>query len=188
MNSSNTEQKALSKECIQTALLSIMETKLLRNISISEIAEKAGVSRNAFYRNFQSKEQVLENYVNDITEDFYKRIDSSNNVSRRNFLVNLFKHLYGQRNIIEIIRKNNISYMLEDVFNYYAKKVTYKLSDNKYTNYYIGGGLYALVMQWAKNSYTESPEEMSDILIQIQSNVNNIAYTSEQGNCLRKTD
>lgn len=184
MNSSNTEQKNFSKECIQTALLSLMETRLLRDISISEIAEKAGVSRNAFYRNFDSKNQILEKYITRITEDFYKKLDLSSTISRERFLINLFEHLYEQRKIIEIIRKNNLSYMLESAFNHYAQKTASKISDNEYTNCYIGGGLYSMVMQWVKNGYTESPKELAEILIQIQSNIHNIAYSSDN----RKTD
>lgn len=184
MNSSNTEQKNFSKECIQTALLSLMETRLLRDISISEIAEKAGVSRNAFYRNFDSKEQIFEEYITDITEDFYKRIELSDKVSRNSYLVNLFEHLYKQRTIIEKVMKNNLTYILETVFTRYAQRVTSKISDNEYTDYYIGGGLYAMVMQWVKNGYAESPQELADILIQIQSNIHNITYSSDSG----KTD
>lgn len=182
MNFSNTEQKKFSKECIQTALLSLMETKLLRDISISEIAEKAGVSRNAFYRNFDSKEQILEEYIVDITEDFYKRMDDAKINARKDFLINLFKHLYEQKHIIEKIRKNNLTYMLEDVFNSYSQKVTSYMPSNKYTNYYIGGGFYALVMQWARCGYVETPKEIADILIQIQSDIANITYHIEQNN------
>lgn len=179
MNSSNIEQKNFSKECIQTALLSLMETKLLRDISISEIAEKAGVSRNAFYRNYNSKEQIIEQYIQDVTVGFYQNKDDENSISRKNYLINLFTHLYNQRKLIEKVRKNNLSYMLESVFIDYTKKVTKKFSNNKYTDYYIGGGFYALTMQWANSGYKETPEEIADILTNIQSNISEIEYISE---------
>nr|WP_082326184.1 TetR/AcrR family transcriptional regulator [Streptococcus sp. X13SY08] len=57
---SNKESNQLTKESIETALLFLMEKKDLHQISISELVRKAGVSRNAFYRNYKSKEEILE--------------------------------------------------------------------------------------------------------------------------------
>lgn len=57
---SNQEANQLTRESIETALLHLMEKKELPQISISELVKKAGVSRNAFYRNYKSKEEILE--------------------------------------------------------------------------------------------------------------------------------
>lgn len=57
---SNTESNQITRESIETALLFLLEKKDLKHISISELVHKAGVSRNAFYRNYKSKEEILE--------------------------------------------------------------------------------------------------------------------------------
>ncbi|MBF0777400.1 TetR/AcrR family transcriptional regulator [Streptococcus cuniculi] len=57
---SNKESNQLTRESIETALLFLLEKKDMRQISISELVKKAGVSRNAFYRNYKSKEEILE--------------------------------------------------------------------------------------------------------------------------------
>lgn len=57
---SNKESNQLTRESIETALLFLLEKKELAQISISELVQKAGVSRNAFYRNYKSKEEILE--------------------------------------------------------------------------------------------------------------------------------
>ncbi|OLF47980.1 TetR family transcriptional regulator [Streptococcus cuniculi] len=57
---SNKEINQLTRESIETALLFLLEKKDMRQISISELVKKAGVSRNAFYRNYKSKEEILE--------------------------------------------------------------------------------------------------------------------------------
>lgn len=48
-----------SKEWLANALLELMKNKPFREISISEIAEKADLSRRTFYRSFSSKEEVI---------------------------------------------------------------------------------------------------------------------------------
>ncbi len=57
---SNKEANQLTKESIETALLFLLEKKELKQISVSELVRKAGVSRNAFYRNYKSKEEILD--------------------------------------------------------------------------------------------------------------------------------
>lgn len=59
---SNKEANQLTRESIETALLFLLEGKEIQQISISELVKKAGVSRNAFYRNYKSKEEILEAY------------------------------------------------------------------------------------------------------------------------------
>nr|WP_319487342.1 IS3 family transposase [uncultured Caproiciproducens sp.] len=48
-----------SKEWLTKALLELMKNKPFQEISISEIAEKADLSRRTFYRSFSSKEEVI---------------------------------------------------------------------------------------------------------------------------------
>ena len=45
---------------MEIALLNLLKTKPLGDITISELVTKAGVSRNAFYRNYTSKEAIIE--------------------------------------------------------------------------------------------------------------------------------
>ena len=46
-----------SKRLITDALISIMEEKPFSKISIRDIVEKAGLTRQTFYHNFDSKEE-----------------------------------------------------------------------------------------------------------------------------------
>ena len=48
-----------SKQMLLNALLELMEKKAYSSISIKELAECAGLDRKTFYRNFDSKEEVL---------------------------------------------------------------------------------------------------------------------------------
>ena len=60
LRKSNQESNFLTREAIETALLQLLEKKDLAKISISELVKRAGVSRAAFYRNYDSKEAILE--------------------------------------------------------------------------------------------------------------------------------
>ena len=60
LRKSNQESNLLTREAIETALLQLLEKKELAKISISELVKRAGVSRAAFYRNYDSKEEILQ--------------------------------------------------------------------------------------------------------------------------------
>lgn len=73
LSQANKEINQLTKESIETALLFLLEKKDLKHISISELVQKAGVSRNAFYRNYKSKEEILEAYYERTSEQWKKK-------------------------------------------------------------------------------------------------------------------
>ena len=59
------ESNLLTKECIVTALLRLMQEKKYESISITDITTLAGVSRMAYYRNYKSKDEILIKYLLD---------------------------------------------------------------------------------------------------------------------------
>ena len=49
----------LIKDCIAQAMFELLKTKEFKDIKISELTEKAGVSRITYYRNFFDKKDVI---------------------------------------------------------------------------------------------------------------------------------
>ena len=56
---SNQESNAITRESLEISLLQLLDKKDLKKITISELVERAGVSRAAFYRNYESKEDRI---------------------------------------------------------------------------------------------------------------------------------
>ena len=56
----NEKINRVTTESLRTALFSLMKNMDYRSIRITDICKKAGVSRTAFYRNFLSKDDLLE--------------------------------------------------------------------------------------------------------------------------------
>ena len=59
----NIEKNTYVKKQITNALLSLLKSKELKDISISEVTSAAGVSRVSFYRNYKEKEDILREYI-----------------------------------------------------------------------------------------------------------------------------
>lgn len=59
LKKANDEYRNLIRSSIQTALFQLIEKKEFCKIKITEVIERAGVSRSAFYRNFSSLDEVI---------------------------------------------------------------------------------------------------------------------------------
>ena len=58
---SNNEANRITRESICTALLELLKTKEFKEISVSELVRRAGVSRQSFYRNYKTKKTSFWN-------------------------------------------------------------------------------------------------------------------------------
>ncbi|MBR3240964.1 MAG: TetR/AcrR family transcriptional regulator [Oscillospiraceae bacterium] len=57
-----------TQERLQNALLELLETKELKAVTVKEICDKAGISRNAFYQHYGYKEDLYDQMVAKATE------------------------------------------------------------------------------------------------------------------------
>ncbi len=57
-----------TQERLQNALLGLLGTKELKAITVKEICDKAGISRNAFYQHYGYKEDLYDQMVTRATE------------------------------------------------------------------------------------------------------------------------
>ena len=59
----NEYKNNIVKESLTDALFKLMSKREFNDITISELSKKAGVSRLSFYRNYNSKEDIIINYL-----------------------------------------------------------------------------------------------------------------------------
>lgn len=152
-----------SKGYIVEALLYLMKKEKFENITITDIAKKAGVNRITFYRNFNSKEEILKCYLDDVTDNF---IQTSKILYTpddfQSYITNLFTHLEKNRDIGTLLYKSNMIHFLKDEFDriFLAKAK----NPNEIYNYaFVSGGLYNLYYYWIKNDFKETPQELSNM-------------------------
>ena len=72
--SSKNPSKEFTKNCIMDALLQLMHTKEYEQISISELTQKAGVSRMSYYRNYNCKDSILIDYMHRILKEYAEEL------------------------------------------------------------------------------------------------------------------
>ncbi|HIS47816.1 MAG TPA: TetR/AcrR family transcriptional regulator [Candidatus Scybalocola faecigallinarum] len=50
-------------ECITQSLFRLMKRKPYNKITVTDLVQEAGVSRNSFYRNYQSTEEIIRQFL-----------------------------------------------------------------------------------------------------------------------------
>ena len=54
------------KDYYTGAMLELLKRKPFSDITVSDLVRKSGASRASFYRNYESKEQIVDEYLEEI--------------------------------------------------------------------------------------------------------------------------
>ncbi len=121
-----------AQEQLTQALLKLLEKKKLSEVTVSELCNKAHLSRLSFYRNYDSIEEILKKHLSNITEGFISKTPVNYRTTpREQFIKELFEHLLKHRDVIELLFDNNLSYLVKEEFDN-----AFSLSAEKYDNKY----------------------------------------------------
>ncbi len=155
------KREALVNEYITDALLLLMQKKEYKDISITEICEKAGVTRMSFYRNFESKEDILKKWIVSVTDTFLEvsRISYKND-SNRDYFVKLFTHLKQYKEVCMAMYKENLIYLVKEQFDRVFLSV-HQAEYDAYKSYFLAGGIYNVFLLWLMKGCRETPEELA---------------------------
>ena len=172
-NSTKNPANVLAKECIVEALIQLLEEKPLSAITISELTEKAGVSRMTYYRNYHTKEDIFETYLDDVMEVYYEEVNMlmlQGNLYDVENLAHCFGFLKEHRYFLDHLFKSGFGYLLLKTICKYVIKTWYHPEDSMEYYYKLqafSGSLYNLYIAWSENGMKEAPEQMARILYDI---------------------
>lgn len=117
----------LSKECLYTALLQLMETTPYDQISITDITARAGVSRMAYYRNYESKDDILLQRMEELLSDFQREIYLDESITAKEFWPRYFWKFHKEPIVAAMMQAN-----LLDQMSIYHVKTTYEIFTRKF--------------------------------------------------------
>ena len=162
-NISNKEANKITREKIQLALMKLMGQRPFNSITISEITKCANVSRVSFYRNFNSKEDVINDACKTINERIKTALFNYKD-NYHDFYLAFFKIVKDNKEEMQILLDANIAFppssIINEIFNSHTKKDYYNLiaKENAFSS---------ILIAWFKGGMQESPEEMAIICNEI---------------------
>lgn len=175
---------SLIQSYLTEALLQLMGTKNFSDISVGEIAERAGVHRATFYRHFSSKDEVLRCALARMlreTEGDRKLLETD----FASFIRPVFQAFFDNKNQMLRLYKAGLSGQILDVLKEYfhfdeipdmvvnggdgdgASGTGETINMEKYRMAYRTGGIYSCLLLWFSHDMRETPEEMTEIAVSL---------------------
>ena len=166
MNTPNNKRRKESMERIEKVFIELLQTRELKEISVSDICKRTGLNRTTFYANYTDiygLADAIRNKLESEVSDLYKE-EITQGFNSNNYL-KLFRH----------IKDNQIFYQTYFKLGYdnNYKIITYDVNlarehfQNRFIEYHMEffkAGITQLIKLWLKNGCRERPEDIFEII------------------------
>jgi AcrR family transcriptional regulator len=149
-----------SKKMIADALMRLLKSSSLEEISISQIAAEAKIGRNTFYNHFQKKKDILQYLMEKFLTDARKSILQDGQLTKREFLLWRFSLIKNNPQFLIFQEEPDIRLMLLEFREYNESNFQLSKDTDEYEKEFFLGGLDYVTSMWIKKGMKESPEEM----------------------------
>ncbi|MGN1103925.1 MAG: TetR/AcrR family transcriptional regulator [Candidatus Coproplasma sp.] len=160
------------RQCIRDALMVLMKEKQLEKITISEIIARSGVSRMGFYRNYDSKESVIEDFILTVFESTVAKIEEDRPLDLRSYKIieTSLENFKLYADYIKLFLDQKLDLLLLSCY----KKAYYTLAPEKdpselryFYNELFVANLFALECAWVRSGMKQSPQKLAKLYSRI---------------------
>ncbi|MEK4058460.1 MULTISPECIES: TetR/AcrR family transcriptional regulator [Paenibacillus] len=171
---SNEESNRITRSSIEAALVLLMKDQAFEDITITGIVKRAGVSRTAYYRNYNSKEDILQSTMKEIVDKIVAAMNLHHPIRNSyDYWLALFQTLEQHIDCLQIILKVNMADTIlsemQDAQLIRSKEVS--LLTN-YAAYFWSGAIYSVAASWIRSGAKQSAAEMAMLCYKIIEAVN----------------
>lgn len=162
--SMNNEQKNTYVKCqITTTLLELLKEKSISDISITELTQKAQIGRVSFYRNFQTKEDILREESDRLINEWGRLYEMNPESAPETLFPSLFDFYREHKEFYTILYHAGMtSVMQETILN--AIKITPEMANiEAYMKSFWAYGIFGWMIEWIKRGMPESGRELLNI-------------------------
>lgn len=162
-----------SKSLIVDAFLCLLKEKSYDEITLAEIAEKAGVSRMTIHRHFKSKENIIIYQAKTLVAKINNNRNGEIQTLEEDILnrFTIFKSLPHVKLIIHSDKFPSIIYDKVDAAKIRSKMALvdkyFEVLPDKYMQQFVIGGVSHMVKEWVKNDFDQTPQEMTRKVMKI---------------------
>ncbi len=165
----NNKRELSVAQYITNSLFELMKVKAYNEISITEITDKAKVNRVSFYRNFTSKEDIIDKWIKFTTQNFLSKSDISyQKDSTLDYFTKLFTHLEKYKTEAMLIYNANLFNLLKNEFDNNLINL-HKKEYSNYKSYFLAGGIFNVYYFWLINGCKETPHQVAEKLVDLMS-------------------
>jgi AcrR family transcriptional regulator len=144
-----------------------------QEITIQEITDHARVSRRTFYRNYSSKEEILEGRFNKIWLEYRMIILQQKDLSLPNIARVLFTQIQKYHDFLSLLNRQQllptllakIHELLPPAFSEVkGETIPFSVESIQYAMAFSAGGFTRILILWLNDKIQKSPDEMAALV------------------------
>lgn len=171
-------QAIIRQKEILNAFSSFLQKNYLKDITVSRLCEEISIPRKAFYRYFDSINDLIDLWADNLFQEMIDNTNISYNTERdmEKLLIEFFNYWASRTETIEIIRKNQLS---NHIFSRFVEKTFVNELDNIITDtnkdelririQIVLPGLISILYYWSDEKYKTSPKDLAKLTYRILS-------------------
>lgn len=160
-----TETKdTLTRTYIFQALCDLLTKNSINDINVSDICTKAGVSRMSFYRNFKSKDDLVEKSLEKILENLKETLSKQEQINQYTVTREIFATALKYQKVTKAF--DNSDYITKFTNCIAEKLFTFSPEDKinpaqKFIPIFYFSAIAGTLAAWLNKGAIETPEEMA---------------------------
>lgn len=173
MNHKNNRRVKLTKKLLQDALMKLLSTHNIHEISICELCETADLNRSTFYKYYNSPYDLFEQMKQEVLEQTTQIFLENNSLSYKEKLTKLLTYSLEHEQFSKLIFNTTLDPELpKQLFLHAVKEPVLKnitgtsQSEILYKQEFYFYGTYQVIKRWINNERRESPQQIAELITQ----------------------
>ncbi|NUU78045.1 TetR/AcrR family transcriptional regulator [Paenibacillus xylanilyticus] len=171
-----------SKAALKDALIHLMQKHAFKEISITDIVQRADLNRGTFYRHYQYKEDLFNEIIDDVIQDLvtsfrkpYQGMKEFEVGLMPSSAITIFEHVHQHAQFYTLVVKSEASsnfqrmicdvlrdLSLQDLNHIFPQHINPELLAS-----YQSHAIFGMILEWIRQDFKHSPVYMAEELFKI---------------------
>lgn len=169
-----------TRKLLQASLLELLEKKPFESISVTEIADNAGIARPTFYLHYASKEELMISFFDELMRGFYEEVEERSFPGDGSLIIRIFEVWANNHRLFLMLERANLVPALyertrvalqEMIRSRISLKPQTGMSPQTeyYLSDYLAGSIFMLLTRWIEEDMPFTPAEMGQVVLDLVS-------------------
>ena len=167
MNTKNNKRRRESQEKIERIFVQLLQSREIKDITVSDIIKLSGLNRSTFYANYIDIYDLADKTRKKLEDDFSALFAEYDYYNERSGALKMFTHIKENQlfynTYFKLCYKDDHLVMTYDTRRAEIEHIDQNI---RYHIEFFRNGLNAIIKLWLAGGCKESPEEMADVLKQ----------------------
>ncbi len=174
MNTTNGKIAEQSKKMLVNSLLTLMKQYDFHEITVTQIAQEADLSRKTYYRLFSDKQSLLLYLLEEKSITLLENVEKAGIHHYWDLVQMFFDFWTKERELLSLLKKHQLLYLLHQASYQHSLRffcairsteTAAEFQDNlPYLLAYSIGGIHSMLLQWIEDDMKSDPKDFIETL------------------------